>query len=136
MAILRKFAAGLIALGGVCCTNFLANAAELSEFTDVGPSLLVAQAPTYPEAARAHNLTGWGIVQLEINRRTGQEKPVYMERSTGERVAITKSSDDETFDNITVKALRKWRLRHGPLVVELPLHFTLTPVSYSVDIAR
>ena len=51
-------------------------------------------------------------------------------------VRILKSSGDETFDRVTVKTLRKWQFRRGPLIVELPLSFTLTPTNYSVDVAR
>lgn len=52
------------------------------------------------------------------------------------QVKILKSSGDATFDRETVKTLGKWRLRRGPLVLELPLSFTLTPTNYSVDVAR
>jgi hypothetical protein len=33
-----------------------------------------------------------------------------------------------------VSTLRKWRLRTGPRVIELPLAFKLTPNSYDVGI--
>jgi TonB family protein len=51
-------------------------------------------------------------------------------------VKILKGSGDGTFDRVTVKTLRAWRLSRGPLVLELPLRFTLTPMSYSVDIPK
>lgn len=35
-----------------------------------------------------------------------------------------------------VDTLEKWRLRRGPLIVELPLAFTLTPTHYSVVIPK
>lgn len=227
---LRCFVA-ILGLALACSPEHASQAAEPSEFTDVNSSLLAAQAPAYPEAARAHNLTGWGIVRLEIDRRTGAVTRAYMERSTGERVldqaaleayrqwrfqpgtlsharlpiiftpgnargtvryeyhekpmekvlarfigednvvkaslptypilppwtlktgrgiyelhvrndgtvervVTVKSSGDEVFDRINLKALNKWRFRRGPMTLELPLHFTLTPISYSVDIAR
>ncbi len=51
-------------------------------------------------------------------------------------VRILKSSGDSTFDDVTAKTLRKWKLRRGPLVIELPLSFRLSPTNYSVDIPR
>ena len=53
-----------------------------------------------------------------------------------ESVKILKSSGDEGFDRSATKTLGKWRLSRGPLVLELPLRFLLTPKSYSVNIAR
>lgn len=51
-------------------------------------------------------------------------------------VKVLKGSGDDAFDRVAVKTLRKWRLRRGPLILELPLSFTLTPTSYSVDIPK
>ncbi len=51
-------------------------------------------------------------------------------------VRILKSSGDETFDKIVGKTLRKWVLARGPIIIELPLRFTLTPEKYSIDVAR
>lgn len=53
-----------------------------------------------------------------------------------EAVKVLQPSGDETFDRVTVKTLRSWRLRRGPVVIELPLRFKLTQTSYSVDIPR
>src|SRR4029077_14896299 len=50
------------------------------------------------------------------------------------RVRILRSSRDEIFDKVVVQTLRKWRLRKGPKVIELPLAFTLTPNSFHVRI--
>jgi TonB family protein len=49
-------------------------------------------------------------------------------------VRILKRSGDERFDRVAVSTLRKWRLRTGPRVIELPLAFKLTPDSYDVGI--
>jgi TonB family protein len=49
-----------------------------------------------------------------------------------EEVKILKSSGDATFDHVVVSTLGKWRLRKGPLIVELPLAFKLTPRSYDL----
>jgi hypothetical protein len=37
---------------------------------------------------------------------------------------------------VAAKTLRKWRLRRGPLILELPLSFKLTPTKYTVDIPK
>src|SRR4029453_13905404 len=49
-----------------------------------------------------------------------------------EDVKILKSSGDPTFDRVAVDTLRKWRLRRGPIVIELPLAFKLTPQTYDI----
>jgi TonB family protein len=49
-----------------------------------------------------------------------------------EEVKILKSSGDPTFDRVVVGTLRKWRLRRGPIVMELPLAFKLTPQTYDI----
>jgi TonB family protein len=47
-------------------------------------------------------------------------------------VKILKSSGDPTFDRVAVGTLRKWRLRRGPTVIELPLAFKLTSRTYDI----
>jgi outer membrane biosynthesis protein TonB len=47
---------------------------------------------------------------------------------------VLESSGDAAFDNITTRALGKWQLARGPLIVGLPLAFRLTPTSYEVDL--
>ena len=49
-----------------------------------------------------------------------------------EAVKILKTSGDPTFDRVAVGTLRKWRLRRGPMVIELPLAFKLTPSTYYI----
>jgi TonB family protein len=49
-----------------------------------------------------------------------------------EQVKMLKSSGDPTFDRVAVDTLRKWRLRRGPMVIELPLAFKLTPQTYDI----
>jgi TonB family protein len=49
-----------------------------------------------------------------------------------EDVKILKRSGDPTFDRVAVDTLRKWRLRRGPIVIELPLAFKLTPQTYDI----
>ena len=81
--------------------------------------------PAYPRSAGWTNKQGKGVYELHAG---GNGKI--------QQVRILKSSGDAVFDQETVKTLRRWRLRRGPLVLELPLSFKLTPTNYSVEIAR
>ena len=66
---------------------------------------------------------GSGVYEIHVNNR-----------GTVSEVKILKSSGDPIFDQATVNALRQWKLRSGPKIIELPLAFRLTPDSYSVRI--
>lgn len=81
--------------------------------------------PAYPRNTPWVPKEGKGVYELHANARGDVDN-----------VKILKSSGDATFDRVTSETLRKWRLRRGPLVVELPLAFKLTPTSYSVDVRR
>lgn len=78
--------------------------------------------PTYPDWTFK---SGKGVYELHANKE-----------GKVDAVKILKSSGDEIFDREAVKTLGRWRLSRGPLVLELPLHFTLTPIDFSVDVAR
>jgi TonB family protein len=77
--------------------------------------------PAYPRNAAWTDKQGKGTYELHV----GKDGKV-------EDVRILKSSGDNTFDGVAVSTLRKWRLRKGPLIVELPLAFKLTPSRYDV----
>lgn len=81
--------------------------------------------PEYPHSPPWTNKEGKGVYELHVQKD-----------GTVAEVKILKRSGDDTFDQIIVDALRKWRLRRGPLILELPLKFTLTPAHYSVGIAK
>ena len=81
--------------------------------------------PDYPRSAGWTHKQGKGVYELRADNG-----------GKVQHVRIVKSSGDTVFDQEAVKTLGKWRLRRGPLVIELPLSFTLTPTSYSVDVAR
>ena len=49
-----------------------------------------------------------------------------------EGVKVLKPSGDPTFDRVAVNTLREWRLQRGPMVIELPLAFKLTPKTYDI----
>ncbi len=84
-----------------------------------------AKVPEYPNRDQWTFKHGKGRYELHID-------------STGrvESVVVLQSSGDPIFDKAAQKTLSKWELNRGPLVVELPLSFILTPNSYRVDVAR
>lgn len=81
--------------------------------------------PEYPRYPRWIDKTGKGVYELHV-QKNGRVSDVR----------IMKRSGDDTFDRVTVRTLRKWRLRRGPLILELPLRFKLTPTKYSVEIPK
>jgi TonB family protein len=81
--------------------------------------------PAYPRSIPWTNKQGKGVFEIHV-RRDG----------TVSEVKILKRSGDEIFDRTAVDTLRQWRLRRGPLILELPLAFRLTPTHYSVDIPK
>jgi TonB family protein len=78
--------------------------------------------PRFPPWTKKHGL---GVYELHVQRD-----------GTVAEAKILKHSGDDKFDRVAIDTLRKWRLRRGPLILELPLSFTLTPTSYSVDIPK
>jgi len=88
-------------------------------------TVLKGPIPDYPKSPSWTTKSGKGVYELHV----GRDGRVA-------RVNVAKSSGDATFDRISVNTLGKWRLRRGPLVLELPLSFTLTPTNYSVDVRR
>jgi TonB family protein len=77
--------------------------------------------PAYPRNAQWTDKQGKGTYELHV----GKDGKV-------EDVRILKNSGDATFDRVAVSTLREWRLRKGPLIVELPLAFKLTSRKYDV----
>jgi TonB family protein len=96
----------------------------LARFLGKG-TLLRGSFPEYPHPTQWTRKQGTGVYELHVQK----------DGSVG-AVKVLQPSGDETFDRVTVKTLRKWRLRRGPVIIELPLSFKLTPTSYSVDIPR
>ncbi len=98
--------------------------AVLAAFLGKG-TVLRGSFPAYPRSAPWTVKQGSGVFELHVQK----------DGSVG-KVKILKSSGDQVFDDVTVKTLSNWQLRRGPLIIELPLSFTLGPKSYSVDIPR
>ena len=81
--------------------------------------------PEYPRSVPWTNKQGKGVYEIHV-RRDGIVSDVK----------ILERSGDEVFDRTAVDTLRRWRLRRGPLILELPLAFRLTPEHYSVSIPQ
>ncbi len=81
--------------------------------------------PAYPRSIPWTNKQGKGVYEIHV-RKDGVVSGVK----------ILKRSGDDIFDRTTVETLQQWRLRRGPLILELPLSFTLTPTHYSVAIPK
>jgi len=81
--------------------------------------------PDYPSKPAWTTRHGTGVFELHVDR-TGQVA----------KVGIKKSSGDAPFDQVALIGLRQWRFRRGPLIIELPLYFNLTPAKFSVRIPK
>jgi len=88
-------------------------------------TIVKGEIPDYPHSEPWTFKEGKGVYELHV-----------AEDGTVEKVNVLQSSGDEIFDRVTKKTLRKWRLRRGPTVLELPLGFRLTPDEYTVDLSR
>jgi TonB family protein len=84
-------------------------------------TVLNGPSPRYPVSPSWTNKQGDGKYELHVGKNGKVEE-----------VKILKSSGDRTFDRVAVETLRKWQLRRGPMVVELPLAFKLTPQTYDI----
>jgi TonB family protein len=96
----------------------------LAHFLGKG-TVLNGPIPAYPKSPPWTWKQGKGVYELHV----GPEGKVA-------EVKILKSSGDSTFDRVAVATLHKWRLRKGPLILQLPLEFHLTPLKYAVDIPK
>jgi TonB family protein len=81
--------------------------------------------PAYPRSVPWTTKQGNGRYELHV-QKDGRVS----------EVRVLKRSGDDIFDRTTVETLRQWRLRRGPLILELPLSFKLTSSNYSVSIPK
>ncbi|MGI9088386.1 MAG: TonB family protein [Chthoniobacterales bacterium] len=88
-------------------------------------TILRGELPGYPRRPAWKNKRGTGVFELHVDR-SGRVPEVTLKRSSG----------DATFDQVTLTALREWRFRRGPIVVELPLSFVLTNTRFSVYVPK
>lgn len=78
-------------------------------------NVIKAPMPVYPAYPPWTSKQGRGVYEIHVNQA-----------GMVTEVKILKASGDPTFDNVTVNTLHKWRLRHGPKIIELPLAFVMT----------
>ena len=81
--------------------------------------------PAYPRSIPWTTKQGTGRYELHV-QKDGRVS----------EVRVLKRSGDDIFDRTAVETLRQWRLRRGPLILELPLSFRLAPSRYSVSIPK
>jgi TonB family protein len=97
---------------------------ELARYLGKG-TVLKGPIPEYPSGTRWGFKEGRGVYELHAGKSGSVES-----------VKVIKSSGDPVFDSVAQQTLVKWRLSRGPLTLELPLCFMLTPDSYRVYMAR
>src|ERR1051326_2917636 len=81
--------------------------------------------PAYPNSVPWTNKHGKGVYEIHVKKD-----------GTVASVKILQGSGDEVFDESAVYTLRQWHLHRGPLIIELPLVFNLTPNHYSVGVPK
>jgi TonB family protein len=97
---------------------------ELARFLGKG-TVEYGPIPDYPRSIPWTDKQGNGVYEIHV-QKDGRVS----------EVRILKRSGDEVFDRTVIGTLRQWRLSRGPLVVELPLAFRLTPSRYSIGISK
>ena len=88
-------------------------------------TVVQGELPEYPSTPRWTNKRGTGVFVIHVDRN-----------GTVSDVTIKRSSGDAPFDRVTVQALRQWRFRRGPIKIELPLSFVLTPSKFSLHLPK
>jgi TonB family protein len=88
-------------------------------------TVIKGELPAYPRTERWTNKRGTGVFILQVDRK-----------GTVSDVRIKKSSGDAPFDQATVRTLRQWQFRRGPITIELPLAFVLTPTDFSLHLPK
>ena len=77
--------------------------------------------PPYPYEARAHKITGSGVVVANVDAASGNVTDASVATSTGSSI----------LDDAAVSTFRRWRFRPGSVSkVRIPITFTLTGASY------
>ena len=105
------------------------NAAKFAPVKSPGPmSMSRAKAlalygphPPYPYEARAHHVTGSGVIVVDVDPNSGNVTSASVSSSTGSPI----------LDNAATSAFRQWRFRPGTVSkVNIPITFTMTGASY------
>ena len=115
------------ALGGTVSTKFSLHKENmddvLARFLGKG-TVVKGPIPTYPRSPEWTEKSGKGVFEMHA----GADGKVTT-------IRVLTSSGDTLFDQVAAPDAAKVA-RRGPLVVELPLAFTLTPTSSTVMVAR
>jgi TonB family protein len=81
--------------------------------------------PDYPTKPPWPNKRGTAVFELHV-AKSGAVTKVNLKRASG----------DEAFDQNAAAVLARWYFRKGPVVVELPLSFVLTPEKFSLYVPK
>lgn len=85
--------------------------------------VISAPRPQYPYETRRANITGSGIVTIEVEPATGRVKNAYMDPSTGSVI----------LDNAALFALRRWRFKPGKVTrARQPITFTMGEAAHRI----
>lgn len=88
-------------------------------------ALVQGDLPSYPAKPTWTNKHGTAVFELHVDG-TGRVSDVTVKSPSG----------DEAFDRVTAKAMRQWRFRRGPVIIELPLSVELTTNKFSVRVPK
>ena len=77
--------------------------------------------PPYPYEARAHKITGSGVITVNVDSASGNVTDA----------SVTSSIGNPILDDAAVSTFRRWKFRPGSVSkVRIPITFTLTGASY------
>jgi len=112
-------------VGLICllASAFITTSPSVSRAAGAQASISTAKAlavyaprPAYPYEARDKQLTGRGIVLLNVDPSTGEVTSAQMLRSTGHKI----------LDDSALEAFRRWRFKPGTVhQVRIPINFTM-----------
>jgi protein TonB len=81
---------------------------------------VVRPLPSYPYEARAHKITGTGVMIMHVDSGSGEVTDVTVQKSTGSPI----------LDEAAVSGLKRWRFRPGTASkVTAPITFTMSGAS-------
>lgn len=89
---------------------------------------IYAPAPEYPIEARQSDLTGDGVIVIDIDHNTGYVTAARITKSTGHKI----------LDNAALRAVRLWRFKLGSFKpqVRIPFEFTSSSLGDSIPQPR
>ncbi len=88
-------------------------------------AVVSAALPDYPTKPPWPNRRGTAVFELHV-AKSGAVTKVNLKRASG----------DDAFDQNAASVLARWYFRKGPVVLELPLSFVLTPEKFSLYVPK